>query len=420
MKILFFSYYNPLGKGGFEKQAMGLMNTFASQGHEIACLTIATPENQAQIQKELQATGIFTLSPFVISHQEKAYSFKTRTLFWLSSNPVNLLINETSELKFQVNSMVNQIINEKKIDIIHCLSLRTSYYLKDFSDFPLVLDLVDSFTNHKKRLLKYYISQLNFAKINSLFLDFIKTIKIEKNILKSYPHSPVLVVSNLDKEILTNLNKNSLVYCVSHPVTINYQRIKIERNNQKASKFITFYGYLEQIWNNDAFLFLVQKIMPMVMKRHPDLKLLVTGINVSQNVFDLEKQFDWIKVIPTVDNIEEFASQATLNCWPFRLGSGFKNKIIESMALSKPVVTTTIGAEALTESQTKGLLIADTAQGLADHIIYLLDNPDERFRLGEINYEIATTEFTWERKAQDYLQLYQLAQDKFKHKNKTV
>ena len=227
----------------------------------------------------------------------------------------------------------------------------------------------------------------------------------------------MLVVSNLDKEILTNLNKNSLVYCVSHPVTINYQRIKIERNNQKASKFITFYGYLEQIWNNDAFLFLVQKIMPMVMKRHPDLKLLVTGINVSQNVFDLEKQFDWIKVIPTVDNIEEFASQATLNCWPFRLGSGFKNKIIESMALSKPVVTTTIGAEALTESQKKGLLIADTAQGLADHIIYLLDNPDERFRLGEINYEIATTEFTWERKAQDYLQLYQLAQDKFKHKD---
>ena len=54
MRILFISYYNPLGKGGFEKQAMGLMNTFASQGHEIACLTIATPENQAQIQIQNQ------------------------------------------------------------------------------------------------------------------------------------------------------------------------------------------------------------------------------------------------------------------------------------------------------------------------------------------------------------------------------
>jgi hypothetical protein len=36
---------------------------------------------------------------------------------------------------------------------------------------------------------------------------------------------------------------------------------------------------------------------------------------------------------------------------------------------------------------------------------------------GKINYEVAITEFTWERKAQDYLQLYQLAQDQVKHKN---
>jgi glycosyltransferase involved in cell wall biosynthesis len=419
MNILFTSYYNPLGKGGFEKQAMGLMKTLNQQGHHIACLTIATPDNQAQIKKELEATGIFNLGSFVISHQKKGYSFKTKLLFWFSQNPIDLMTHETPELKSQVNSMISQIIEDQQIDVIHCLSLRTCYYLKNYSNFPLVLDLVDSFTSHKKRLLKYYISQLDFAKTKNLFFDFIKTIKIEKNILKSYPNSPVLVVSNLDQKILTNLNKNSLVYCVSHPVTINCQKITIE-NNQKTSKIITFYGYLEQMWNNDAFLFLVQKIMPMVIKRHPDLKLLVTGINLSQKIFNLEKQFDWIKVIPMVENIEEFASQATLNCWPFRLGSGFKNKIIESMALGKPVITTTIGAEALTESQKKALLIADTAQGLADHIIYLLENPNERIRLGKINYEIATTEFTWERKALDYLQLYQLAQDKFKHKNKTV
>jgi glycosyltransferase involved in cell wall biosynthesis len=94
-----------------------------------------------------------------------------------------------------------------------------------------------------------------------------------------------------------------------------------------------------------------------------------------------------------------------------------KNKIIESMALSKPVVTTTIGTEALTESQKKGLLIADDSQGLADHVIYLLDNPNERLRLGEINHQIAITDFTWEKKAQDYLKLYQLAQQQIKDKD---
>jgi glycosyltransferase involved in cell wall biosynthesis len=414
VKILFFSYYNPLGKGGFEKQGMGLMKTLANQGHEIVCLTISTPSNQAQIQSELEATKIFKLGCFVIPHQEKKYSLKAKVLFWLSFNPIDVMIEETPELKSKINLIVQNIIDKQKTDVIHCLSLRTAYYLMNFVNTPLVLDLVDAYSNHKKRTIKYHLSHFDFRKTFSLIIDLIKTVKIEKSILKKYTRSPVAVVSPIDQKILSNISHSSQVYNVTHPVTIKPNTNKQEHDSQLT---ITFYGYLEQRWNSDALNYLINEIIPIVLQKHPDLKLLITGINLSEKIFKLEEKFNWITVVPTVNNIEEFASQSTLNCWPFRLGSGFKNKIIESMALSKPVVTTTIGTEALTESQKKGLLIADDSQGLAAHVIYLLDNPNERLRLGEINHQIAIKDFTWEKKAQDYLKLYQLAQQQIKDKD---
>ena len=415
MKILFCSYYNPLGKGGFEKQAMGLMKTLANQGHEIACLTISKPSHQARIQSDLEATKIFKLGCFVIPHQEKQYSLKAKVLFWLSLNPVDVMLEETPELQSQINLIIQNIIEKQKTDVIHCLSLRTAYYLINFVDKPLVLDLVDSYSNHKKRTMKYYLSHFYFRETFSLIIDLIKTIRVETHILKRNIHSPVAVVSPVDQKILSNMSHSSQIYNVTHPVTI--QPFIKSHTNTIEGKIITFYGYLEQLWNKDALNYLITEILPIALKKHPDLKLLITGVNIPNKVFNLEENLNWIKVVPTVDNIEEFTSQATLNCWPFRLGSGFKNKILESMLLGKSIVTTNIGAEALTESQKKGLLIADTAQGLADHIIYLLDNPNERLRLGEINHQIAITDFTWEKKAQDYLKLYQQAIDNFKIKN---
>ena len=81
------------------------------------------------------------------------------------------------------------------------------------------------------------------------------------------------------------------------------------------------------------------------------------------------------------------------------------------MALSKPIVTTTIGAEALLANQKKGLLIADKVNELANHIIYLVENHAERKRLGEINRQIAFNDFTWEKKSQEFLKVYNIAKN---------
>jgi glycosyltransferase involved in cell wall biosynthesis len=406
MNILFVSYYDPLGQGGFEKQARGLFETLIKDGHRVACLCLTSPEQKSHFQAKLEASKLFSLGVFLIEYQEKPYTLKSKILFWFSCHPAKFLANQSSNLQQKLQLKLKQIYQELNIDIIHCLGLRTSYFLPKQLIYPIIIDLVDCKTQYKQRAVRYYLKN-NTTQVFSAFLDFWKTFKIEKNILSLYAKYPVTVVSNCDAKMLKQLHPDASIYTVCHPITIKNSEnnaIQIKKRNK-----LIFYGFMDHV-NLDAMLFLIDKIIPFVSKNIANLELAITGFNLPNKIYNLAKKKSWINIIENVNNIPEFIADASLTCWPFRYGSGVKNKIIESMLLGKPVVTTTIGAEAFTEQQKQGFLIADSAEDLAAHIINLLNNPEECYRLGQINQQIVTTEFTWDKKAEDYLNLYKISQ----------
>lgn len=405
MNILLISYYNPLGKGGFEKQTIGLFKSLVEEGNQVACLTVASPQQADTIKLQLELSKIFTLGTWVISHQEKGYNKEAQICFWLNSNTSAFLLQQNQFLCNLIKETIKEITNRSQIDIIHIHGLKTSYVMPNISYIPIIIDLLDSFSLHKKRKIIYSIKNEGSKVVGSL-IDYFKTLKIEKSVLKVYAEKcPIVAISKIDCEIFQKLCSRAKVYVI--PAGIFHRKSQEEfREHQIQEKLITFHGFMNQLHNLDTLRFLVNKILPIVHQEHPDLKLSITGLYLSDEVYGLADKFDWIKVFPSVDNITEFISKATLTCWPFRYGSGVKTKILESMVLGKPVVTTTIGSEALTVSQTKGILIADNAQRLAQHVTYLLSNPEECIRLGAMNRQVAMSEFTWEKRAKDYTRLY--------------
>ncbi|MEH1849656.1 MAG: glycosyltransferase family 4 protein [Nostoc sp.] len=416
MNILLASYYNPLGNGGIEKQAIGLIKTLIKQGHKVACLTVSTPENALKIQTELDASGIFNLGIYVIHYENNYYSFKSKVLFWVTSNPAKILASQNRQLIDFFHKYIEQISSQYQIDIIHCLGLKTAYFIPDERNVPMILDLMDAMTQHKQRYVQYSLRK-NITQVIFALLEFFKTKRIETNILSINANlSPVVAISPIDVKVFKSLKPSAYVKLISASTPIKpTQELNFNHEINSQTKLI-FYGFLEQVWNIDALESLVYKVIPLVHKTHPNVKLLITGFNLSENIFNLSKIFNWVEVIPDVKDIQSFVASATLTCWPFHYGSGIKTKILECMALGKPIVTTNVGSEAFTDSQKKGILIADSSEGMAKHIIYLLDNPDECSKLGAINYQIALTEFTWDKRANDYIKLYNLAKEKFKNK----
>ena len=85
----------------------------------------------------------------------------------------------------------------------------------------------------------------------------------------------------------------------------------------------------------------------------------------------------------TLPDLRPVIAKAAVTVVPLRIGSGTRLKILESGAMRKAIVSTSIGAEGLDFEPGKEILIADTPAIFARDVIELLRDPARRKMLGE-------------------------------------
>ena len=94
---------------------------------------------------------------------------------------------------------------------------------------------------------------------------------------------------------------------------------------------------------------------------------------------------------------------------PFRIGSGTRLKLIESMAAAKPLVSTTVGAEGFPVTDRENIYLADTAVAMSQAILHLLAQPGERQRVGQQARTFARN-YDWRRVIPAFEAVYNKAQ----------
>jgi glycosyltransferase involved in cell wall biosynthesis len=75
------------------------------------------------------------------------------------------------------------------------------------------------------------------------------------------------------------------------------------------------------------------------------------------------------------------------------------------MAMEKPIVSTTIGAEGLPVTHDREILFADTADAFANAVVRLIRKPGEARTLGENAAAFVRREFGWGGVAEKFTQL---------------
>ena len=75
-----------------------------------------------------------------------------------------------------------------------------------------------------------------------------------------------------------------------------------------------------------------------------------------------------IEVTGRVEDVRPYLGRAEVVIVPLRIGSGTRIKIFEAMAMAKPVVSTTIGAEGLPVTSGENVVLADTPEAFAELI----------------------------------------------------
>ena len=140
-------------------------------------------------------------------------------------------------------------------------------------------------------------------------------------------------------------------------------------NSFKERKDILFIGGFEHPPNTDAMLWFLDAIFPIVQKENPDIRLIIIGGHVPEELKN--KANDSIIITGFVGDIKPLFDKIRLSIAPLRYGAGVKGKINSSMSFGVPVVATNIAAEGMKLVHEKDVLIADEPEEFTREIMRL-------------------------------------------------
>lgn len=160
------------------------------------------------------------------------------------------------------------------------------------------------------------------------------------------------------------------------------------------SPALVFSGKMDYRPNVDAVLWFAREILPLVRKTHPEATFVVLGKDAVPAVRRLAED-PAITLTGSVPDARPLIAAATVFLAPLRMGGGTRFKILEAMALRRPIVTTTIGAEGFPITDGRELLLADSPSEQARAVCSLLEDAPTRARLGAAGRAFVEANYQW-------------------------
>ncbi len=153
--------------------------------------------------------------------------------------------------------------------------------------------------------------------------------------------SKSVVLSGKDKELLVALGFCDETISVLPP-RVNDLFFSIKRNMVDPN-FIIYWGAMNRKENEDAVMWFVSEIFPLVLDCNPDAVFCIVGSSPSEKIVRLARTN--IIVTGFVESPVPYFERAAVVVAPLRYGAGVKIKVLEAIAANIPVVGTGVAAE---------------------------------------------------------------------------
>lgn len=167
---------------------------------------------------------------------------------------------------------------------------------------------------------------------------------------------------------------------------------------------VLFFGTVDYFPNRDGLRWFLGEIWPRVEASHPNARLKIVGPRPTPEV--LAARGPRVEVTGLVDDLRPHIAEAAVSIVPLRIGGGTRLKVVEAMAMAKPIVSTRLGAEGIDVSDGKDVLFADDPAAFAAAIGRVLDDPALGACLGNNARRLAEERYSWDAAAERLERFY--------------
>ena len=395
MRILWLKteLLHPVDKGG--KIRTYNMLKELKRNHHVTYLTL--DDGSANATDREQAQEYCHELVCVPHHPREKFSkgFYAELLFNLASPfPYAVKKYESAEMRRQIIERSNN----QTIDVVICDFLAPAINVPRSLPCPSIL-----FQHNVEAMIwkRHFEVQSSALKKTYLRGQWRKMERFEKEACRRF--DAVIAVSVEDRDQMREEYGVNAVFEVPTGVDTEFftpsGKEKVDPHN------VVFTGSMDWLPNEDAIRYYTEQILPIVRRSIPNATLTVVGRNPYPSLLELSRQDPAIVVTGRVEDVRPYMERAAAYVVPLRIGGGTRLKIFEAMAMEKPIVSTTIGAEGLPVTDGKELRIADTPETFAASVVELLTNADAGRKLGQEAARVVREKFGWDGVAKRFAEI---------------
>ena len=292
---------------------------------------------------------------------------------------------------YNIYKKIEGIIKEKNIDIVFIDHLHMAFYGKlikeKFNRIKLILREQNAEYIFWKRIFK---EEKNIIKKFIFWGQSLKILNYEREITNIF--DKCFMISPIDQLNLLKINLNTKTVAIS--TAMNIKKYQLSQIVNTVPHSMIYVGNFSWLPNLQGLLWFLREVWPEIIEEFSDAKIFVVGKNPSDEII----RFKGENVIVTgyVNNVKPWIEKAEIFLVPLFSGGGIRIKILEAMAMGKPTVSTSIGAEGIGVSDMKNIIISDNKENFVKSIKLLFNNKKIRDNLSKNSRKLIKEKYSFE------------------------
>ncbi len=293
----------------------------------------------------------------------------------------------------KLENAIRKICQDYYIDRILFIDanlIEMGYRLRNLKT-PLYFHTIDSIFNNLEIRSNY--EKFNLKK--KYCLNQAKKWRKHYKLFLTYFEKTIIVTNEEKNSFKELLQKDPFDKIEVLPHGIDTNCFKPEKNIKSEYPILIFHGSMNI--ESEAAILDILIIFKELSEIHPEISLYLVGKNPSKKIMQLVKPYNNIHLTGYVKDIRPYLRKATLGIYPMRIGSGIKDRVLEAMSMSLPVITTKMGAYGIDIKNNKNGIIHDDIPSMIKSALTIISNSAIRQKLGKEARRTIIKDYKWEK-----------------------
>ena len=161
-----------------------------------------------------------------------------------------------------------------------------------------------------------------------------------------------------------------------------------------TAPLLVFTGQMDYLPNVDAAFGFARDVLPLIRARHPTVRFAIVGRNPTAALTALDGR-DGVTVTGGVPEVQSWLARADVVVAPLAIARGVQNKVLEAMAMARPVVASPQAYQGIDAEPGRDLIVAEGSAAQAGAIAGLLDDPLRAEALGAAARARVEARYAW-------------------------